>query len=51
MAARAAALAVVLLCCLAPAAQALTTRGDLPVLVVVAAFLEPRGQIGRLKAV
>jgi immune inhibitor A len=38
MAAHAAALALVLLRCLAPAAQALTTRGDLPVLVVLAAF-------------
>jgi len=38
LAARATALAVLLLGCVAPAAQAVPTRGDLPVLVVMAAF-------------
>lgn len=38
LAARAGAFAVLLLCCAAPAAHAVPTRGDLPVLVVLAAF-------------
>jgi immune inhibitor A len=38
LSARATALAVLLLCCVSSAADAVTTRGDLPVLVVVAAF-------------